>query len=277
MVQKRFAGLIGGRGGRRPGAGRKPDPTKAACRECGRRSRWVALGALARKAEVPDQHLTATPKNTCLRCAVKGAPRVALRTYACDGCGMRLLRSDALLPNGSLLKRCERCRDKATGRPCSRLGCTRRAIRRNTCSRHTARASTYKPRARVERSCARCKAPFLGTLNHRYCEGCRPLAHADTLSQNRHRRRAAIRNNGVRERVYPSLVFEAAAWRCRACRCETPRELRGTNDKRAPELDHVVPLARGGEHSYRNVQLLCRGCNIRKRDRLEVMDAAIGA
>lgn len=35
----------------------------------------------------------------------------------------------------------------------------------------------------------------------------------------------------------------------------------GSLSERAPELDHVVPLSRGGGHVYGNVQLLCRMCN----------------
>jgi 5-methylcytosine-specific restriction endonuclease McrA len=63
------------------------------------------------------------------------------------------------------------------------------------------------------------------------------------------------------ERVDPIKVFERDGWRCRECRCSTPRKLRGTTDPSAPELDHIVSVADGGEHSYRNTQLLCRRCN----------------
>lgn len=34
-------------------------------------------------------------------------------------------------------------------------------------------------------------------------------------------------------------------------------------------VDHIVPLARGGEHSYANVQVAHPGCNCRKRDRID--------
>lgn len=33
-----------------------------------------------------------------------------------------------------------------------------------------------------------------------------------------------------------------------------------------PSIDHVVPLHKGGEHSWNNVKLACRGCNSVKRD-----------
>lgn len=34
------------------------------------------------------------------------------------------------------------------------------------------------------------------------------------------------------------------------------------------EFDHIIPFARGGANSYRNVQLLCEGCNRAKADRI---------
>lgn len=34
------------------------------------------------------------------------------------------------------------------------------------------------------------------------------------------------------------------------------------------ELDHVIPISRGGKHSEDNVQVLCWNCNSRKRDKL---------
>ena len=43
------------------------------------------------------------------------------------------------------------------------------------------------------------------------------------------------------------------------CRCIGP-----SHDARAPELDHVVPLASGGAHTYANSACACRECNILK-------------
>lgn len=68
------------------------------------------------------------------------------------------------------------------------------------------------------------------------------------------------------EDVDPIKVFERDGWRCRACGCDAPRRLRGSLDDNAPELDHVVPLAAGGEHTYDNTQCLCRLCNQLKSD-----------
>lgn len=37
-------------------------------------------------------------------------------------------------------------------------------------------------------------------------------------------------------------------------------------EKRKYEIDHVVPVSKGGPLTFDNVQLLCRSCNARKRD-----------
>lgn len=68
------------------------------------------------------------------------------------------------------------------------------------------------------------------------------------------------------ENVDPHKVFHAAGWKCQICGVDTPRSKRGTYDDDAPELDHIRPLAKGGEHSYTNVQCACRKCNAKKSD-----------
>lgn len=53
-------------------------------------------------------------------------------------------------------------------------------------------------------------------------------------------------------------VFDRDGWVCRICGVKTIRKPYQPN---SAELDHVVPIARGGEHSYQNTQCACRRCN----------------
>lgn len=66
------------------------------------------------------------------------------------------------------------------------------------------------------------------------------------------------------EAIDPIQVLTRDRWVCQLCGIKTPRALRGTNEPNAPELDHVIPLALGGSHTWGNLQCLCRTCNGKK-------------
>ena len=42
-------------------------------------------------------------------------------------------------------------------------------------------------------------------------------------------------------------------------------------------LEHIVPISRGGVTELENLAWACPGCNLRKSDRVEVVDAQSGA
>ncbi|WP_224737895.1 HNH endonuclease [Psychrobacter sp. 28M-43] len=81
------------------------------------------------------------------------------------------------------------------------------------------------------------------------------------------RRRARIRKT-KNERIDPIDVFNTADWTCYLCGNLTPEVLRGSYDNRAPELDHIIPLSKGGTHTMDNVACCCRKCNNIKGDNL---------
>jgi len=63
------------------------------------------------------------------------------------------------------------------------------------------------------------------------------------------------------EPVDPIKVFIRDGWRCQLCGKKLRKEDKGTYKDNAPELDHIITWAEGGEHSYRNTQCACRKCN----------------
>jgi 5-methylcytosine-specific restriction endonuclease McrA len=136
----------------------------------------------------------------------------------------------------------------------------------------------HKAAARVT-VCERCEARFCPVYGHSACKLCGPCAEdqrRDWRKAQRVKRRAKKRSASV-EIVFPTRVFARDGWLCRLCGIPTPKHKRGSYDHDAPELDHVVPLSRGGAHSYANTQCLCRSCNAYKgaRDMQEVEEALL--
>lgn len=62
-------------------------------------------------------------------------------------------------------------------------------------------------------------------------------------------------------------VFDRDGWICGICSGTVDRESRHP-DPMSASLDHIIPLSRGGEHSYRNTQTAHLGCNVAKGARL---------
>lgn len=99
---------------------------------------------------------------------------------------------------------------------------------------------------------------------------CSPCALARLAKQKRvakARRRARKRSTRV-ESIDPIAVFEAEGWLCYLCGVMTDKAKRGTWHPLAPELEHVVPLSKGGTHTRENVRCACRRCNGLKADSL---------
>jgi 5-methylcytosine-specific restriction endonuclease McrA len=77
-------------------------------------------------------------------------------------------------------------------------------------------------------------------------------------------RRRAVERGVYAERFDPLEVLDRDGWRCHICGISTPKRLRGTFDDRAPELDHIIPISKGGQHTRQNTACACRRCNIVK-------------
>jgi len=65
------------------------------------------------------------------------------------------------------------------------------------------------------------------------------------------------------QHVNARAVFERDGWRCRLCG-ELVDRTKQAPHPRSPSVDHIVPLAKGGAHTYANVQCAHFGCNSKK-------------
>ena len=94
----------------------------------------------------------------------------------------------------------------------------------------------------------------------------REVARAVSRRITKARRRAMELTNGRCEAIDPFAVFRSVGYVCQGCGKQTHERDRGTFGPDAPELDHIVPLSKGGTHTWGNVTLLCRACNGSKSD-----------
>lgn len=121
---------------------------------------------------------------------------------------------------------------------------------------------------RVVKPCADCGVPTKGTASRLRCEPCgrkrARKAQTDKHGVTKKHRQRARRYGVAYEPISPLMVFERDGWRCQVCGIGTPKRLRGSLDNRAPELDHRIPMAMGGPHTWANVQCCCRRCNLSK-------------
>jgi len=129
-------------------------------------------------------------------------------------------------------------------------------------------------RARAKQPCEHCGTALGGRAAKRgggAARFCSPAcyrnsdARRDAKRVARVARKARMRCVQV-EPVNPIKVFERDGWRCHLCGTMTIKARRGTYHPKAPELDHIVPLSKGGEHSYRNTACAHRACNNAKSD-----------
>lgn len=143
-------------------------------------------------------------------------------------------------------------------------------------SRQTARS--HRRRA-VHRPCRICgmqfKAKFTGGCRSKFCgDACERSAKREHRRRGRRQRgkcrgethRQRARRLGVPcEPVRRMDVFKRDGWRCQLCGRPTPRRLlRDFKHPAAPTLDHIIPMAVGGPHTWANVQCACRECNSNK-------------
>lgn len=82
----------------------------------------------------------------------------------------------------------------------------------------------------------------------------------DTIADIRRRRRARQANATI-EHFTSTQVFDRDNWTCQHCKqpVHTYKDSRYHADRAT--LDHIKPLAKGGEHSLTNTQCLCHHCN----------------
>lgn len=150
--------------------------------------------------------------------------------------------------------------------------CTRAAqLERGRRAALAASEALHRAAAR-ELRCEECAAvfcPLYGSKHgaHPLCIVCAPIRKRRQHKDAKALREAVKRGAPGGTRVSDESILRRDGWRCRFCGIPTPQDLRGTNEHNAPEVDHVIPVSRGGLHEAANLQCLCRSCNGLKSNR----------
>lgn len=102
---------------------------------------------------------------------------------------------------------------------------------------------------RSPRNCLNCKTLFVppyGRGTSEYCSNECSTKRSRRMSRSRRR---ALERTAANDNFDPHDVLDRDGWRCQFCGIKTPKKLRGTIEPNAPELDHIIPITKGGEHS----------------------------
>jgi 5-methylcytosine-specific restriction endonuclease McrA len=211
------------------------------------------------------------------KCKVRGFYQRKAKTALCRRCGVAVKR-----PKATLCRPCrlavsvERLalkpvRVKATiSNTCVVCGVVFQAIRPvQTCSK-ACRAERFrllmtgKTQRRTTQQCRTCHQVMV------IADRANPRLDCPTCYKRRYKREHGYlkssykraKHLGVERDRSLSMVKVGTRdrWICQLCGCRTLRQQRSTHD-RYPNVDHIVPLARGGTHTWSNVQLTCRKCN----------------
>lgn len=176
-----------------------------------------------------------------------------------------------------------RCADCGVLRPISKHSRPEGKYRCNYCRRKSRSESQERRslrlvqhRVRPTVACKNCGTEFVQSLDRAHCDTCtvnrawlfgpRPNRRKPPeLRAPKHEefRKRAKRFGVEYEPVNKRRVFDRDGWRCGICG-KRVRKTAKWPDLMCPSLDHIVPMSRGGGHTYVNVQCAHWRCNTRK-------------
>lgn len=160
----------------------------------------------------------------------------------------------------SLSKICPYCREQFTANTIATTYCSLECARKQLLDDLLVnRKKNHIDKTFICKECGVDFIPEFGNKHRNYCSDKCGKKHGRRI--NKAIREAREKGSTRSERFDPITILERDHWRCQICGIKTPAKLRGTIKDNAPEVDHIVPLALGGDHTMINTQCLCRRCN----------------
>jgi hypothetical protein len=246
------------------------DKRQVECQHCGRV--FWASNKTGRYCSYDCQHADrrARPREARYSCALCGQTWGAERKHASER-ALCVTCQDAAIVLGVNIKACWTARACKSAAPvplrkgqCKKCGCL--IVIKSTnhfycskCARVASKEQAYKNWRNKRLKQIKCKRCGVVVENHRYCmKLCKKCVDDDI-------RTTAIKNGDNIGPATRRKILEADGYKCQACKKKTNPKLH-PNHSLYPNLDHIVPLAKGGQHVMHNLQCLCRKCNMKKHD-----------
>lgn len=164
----------------------------------------------------------------------------------CSKCGMIISRAQSTVRDKNI--KCEYCEEAKQ---------LREARQRMTCFFIALKD------AKTPKRCAGCGKVFTSNRpTKKYC--------SDRCKRSGKTYRSRCRHYGVYydPSVTRAKVIKRDKYICQICgkTCDPQDKSWGSSGANFPTLDHIIPLAKGGTHTWGNVQCACGACNSNKRD-----------
>ena len=255
----------------------EPNVSRVDCKQCGKRLPKQRKSFCSTECRFKHCSL---PERDCVCCGKRFKPKASKSKYCTNECANKHKSVTYIQPNSTTQKNKTTVNGVPFGTTCKLLYSKCRCCKqqRPTLSPNAGFYCSKKCQCHdyYERECKKGKrSRKVGLSVCIWCGAKRYLAkHANKMfcsakcrskkmnAERRHRKRTQKYVEGISWKT----AVKRFGWACSACGVTCIRPL-GSNNPIEATLDHVVPLSKGGSHTWDNVQLLCRKCNTTKNNK----------
>jgi 5-methylcytosine-specific restriction endonuclease McrA len=133
-------------------------------------------------------------------------------------------------------------------------------------------SSCIREKKVVQKTCPCCKAKFTPNRpSTKYCSGSCAVRQSYLNYKRPKEHRTRCKEKNARFDFFVTRQSLRARDGDNCCKCSTPLKFSGNITDDYANLDHIIPISLGGNHTFSNLQLLCRKCNYKKRDKMPIV------